>query len=273
MFIMEEGMKDITMNNGTITFEDFAQSNGIIYWWASDLMIFLGYEDMDKFRKVIDRATKAMISLDIDHYKNVIPAVNNNVEDFKLTRFACYLTAMNGNPAYPQVALAQAYFAEQARLAELVQADQGNIERLSYREELKIYEKSLSTTAKKHGVEDYARFQNAGYLGMYNMMNYDLARKRNIPTNKLLDSMGKAELAANIFRVAMTDEKIKNENIKGQYNLEHAHNQVGKEVRKQVMDLTGKKPEELPVNEHINETKKDLKKLNRIMIKDDKVKG
>ncbi len=265
-------MKDMTINEGSITFEDFAQTNGIVYWWASDLMTFLGYENMDKFRKVIDKATKAMISLDIDHYKNVIPAQKNNTDDFKLTRFACYLTAMNGNPAYTQVALAQAYFAEQARIAELLQADQENVERLSYREDLKAFEKSLSSTAYRHGVEDYAKFQNAGYLGMYNMMNYDLAKKRHIPKDKLLDYMGKAELAANIFRVAMTDEKIKNENIKGQYNLEHAHNQVGKEVRKQVLQLTGKKPEELPLSEPIKEVKKDLKKLNKKMIKEDKVK-
>lgn len=268
----ENAMKDITINEGAITFEDFAQTNGIIYWWASDLLLFLGYESMDKFRKVLDRVTKAMISLGIDHYDNVIPTTRDNNSDFKLTRFACYLAAMNANPSYSQVALAQAYFAEQARIAELLQADQENVERLSYREELKDYEKSLNSVAYKHGVEDYARFQNAGYMGMYNMMNYQLARKRNIPKEKLLDCMGKTELAANIFRVAMTDEKIKNENIKGQKDLEQAHKKVGRDIREQVQKLTGKKPEELPTLEPINNIKKGLKKINRAMIKEDKNK-
>lgn len=233
-----------------LSFEDFKNHNGMIFWWASELMLMLGYDDMNLFRKVIDRATKAFISLGIDHYENIISTEREvrgeKKPDFKLTRFACYIVSMNANPAKKEVALVQSYFAEQTRKFEIY-CIQGNedMDRILYREEIREGNKSLSAIASKSGVEDFAKFNNAGYLGMYNMMNFQLAKRRKIDKDKLLESMGRTELAANLFRITQTEERIKSKKISGQSELESTHFNVGKEVRDIVTKNTGKTPEQL----------------------------
>lgn len=106
-----------------ISFEDFKNQNGIIFWWASELMLMLGYDDLRTFQKVLDKATKAFISLGINHFENIIYVERDDngrkYTDFKLTRFACYMAAMNADPRKPQVAQMQAYFAIQTRKFEL----------------------------------------------------------------------------------------------------------------------------------------------------------
>ncbi|MCL2624744.1 MAG: hypothetical protein FWD31_13865, partial [Planctomycetaceae bacterium] len=93
-------MNDLVVdeNSPIFSFEDFKQENGHYWWRASDLMRWLGYDDMKKFRKAIDRAIKAMMSMNIDHYENIIPSPQvidgKSCEDYKLTRFACYLVSM-----------------------------------------------------------------------------------------------------------------------------------------------------------------------------------
>lgn len=146
------------------------------------------------------------------------------------------------------------------------------IDRLLIREELTEGNKSLATVAKKAGVEDYARFQNAGYLGMYNMPNWKLASKRNVKKEKLMDSMGRTELAANLFRITQTEERIKNKNIQGQNALEQTHYDVGKEVRNIVIKNAGKNPENLPQEKELPNIKKELKQGYKNMIKEDKKK-
>ena len=114
-------------DSGILTFEDFKNQNGITFWWASDLMLMLGYTDMVSFRKVIDRATRTFITLNIPHYDNIVPTERHVggecVRDFKLTRFACYVTAMNGDPKKPEVAMAQAYFGRRGAHADTRRAD------------------------------------------------------------------------------------------------------------------------------------------------------
>lgn len=246
-----------------IDFEDFKNQNGIIFWWASELMLMLGYDDMAVFRKVIDKATKAFISLGIDHYENIIPVEREDngktFVDFKLTRFACYMIAMNANPQKPQVAQMQAYFAIQTRKFELYVENGNDIDRLIIRDEIKEGNKQLSSTAKKHKVTDYAKFNNAGYLGMYNMMNWQLARRRGCEKEKLFEAMGRTELAANLFRITQTEERIKSREIEGQTALEQTHYDVGREVRNIVIKNTGRRPEDLPQEKQLPEVKKELK--------------
>lgn len=262
--------------NAILTFEDFKNRNGITFWWASEVMVMLGYTDMKAFAKVLDRATKAFVSLNIPHYENII-AVRREIDgkeaqDFKLTRFACYMAAMNGDVKKPEVALAQAYFAEQTRKFEVYVQGNQEIDRLLIREELTDGNKSLAGVAKSAQVTDYARFQNAGYLGMYNMESWKLARRRGVEKTKLFDGMGRAELAANLFRVTMTEEQIKNQNIKGQAQLERTHYSVGKEVRDMVVRSTGVAPEQLPQEKALPAVKKELKSGYRKMKKLDKPK-
>ncbi|MEJ8604620.1 damage-inducible protein [Riemerella anatipestifer] len=259
-----------------LSFEDFKQENGITYWWASDLMRMLAYPNMKSFQKVLDRATKAFVSLNIPYYDNILPEQrtidNNTFQDFKLTRFACYMVVMNGDPKKIEVAQAQAYFAQQTRKFELYIENHQEIDRLLIREELTEGNKSLNSTLKHAKVQDYAKFTNAGYLGMYNMRNWELANKRNVKKEKLMDSMGRTELAANLFRVTQTEERIKSKGIQGQHNLEATHYEVGKEVREIIKKNVGKNPENLPQEKQLPDVRKELKAGYKKMLKEDKQK-
>ena len=154
---------------------------------------------------------------------------------------------MNADPKKPEVAKAQVYFIEQTRKFEILVQNSQEIERITIRDEIKEGNKSLSSVASRAGVTDYAKFSNAGYMGLYNMNNWQLARRRNIDKRDLQDYMGRAELAANLFRITQTEERIKNRNIKGQANLESTHQDVGREVREVILRNTGKNPEQLPL--------------------------
>lgn len=252
-----ENLEVINQQQSGLTFEDFKHQNGMIYWWASEFMLMLGYDDMKSFRKVIDRATKAFMSLGIDHYENIVLVHRENgIDDYKLTRFACYLVAMNADPKKPQVAQAQAYFAVQTRNFEVYVQSNNDIDRMLIREEIKEGNKSLASIANQAGVEDYARFTNAGYRGMYNMFNVTLANRRGVEKEKLFETMGRTELAANLFRMTQTEERIKTQHIKGQQLLEDTHFQVGREVREMVYRNTGRNPEDLPQEKRLPDVKK-----------------
>lgn len=261
-------------NTSIFTFEDFKNQNGITYWWASEMMTMLGYSDMKSFKKVLDRVIKALASLSIPYYDNIIPIKRdidgNTIQDFKLTRFACYLSAMNGDPKKTEVAIAQAYFAEQTRKFEVCVQNTQEIDRLLIRDELADGNKSLSSVAKSAGVSDYAKFQNAGYRGLYNMPNWKLANRRGCQNSKLFDTMGRTELAANLFRVTQTEERIKNDGVIGQDALEATHYDVGREVREIVKRNTKRAPEDLPQEKRLPDVKKALKIGYRKMKKQDK---
>lgn len=263
-------------NIQSLSFEDFKNQNGITYWWASEFMLMLGYSDMRAFKKVLDRATKSFISLNIDHMDNIIRVqrIIDGAEtvDYKLTRFACYLIAMNGDPKKPEVAWVQAYFATQTRQFELYVENNSSIERLLIRDEITEGNKSLSSVAKQAGVVDYAKFQNAGYRGMYNMLNVQLANKRGVDKKKLFDTMGRTELAANLFRITQTEERIKSQKIIGQQDLESTHRNVGREIRKIIQQNVGCNPEDLPQEQTLPQVKKVLKTEFKEMKKIDKKK-
>ena len=267
----------VDTGNNELTFEDFKQENGITYWWASDLMKMLGYTDLKIFiDKPVQKATKVLMSLGITHFneiKHEMRDVNGeSVQDAKMTRFACYLTAMNSDVKKPEVAAAQAYFASQTQKFELLVSTGDQFERLLTREELAEGQKSLASVAKNAGVEDFAKFQNAGYLGMYNMPSWKLEKKRGVAKGKLFDYMGRSELAANLFRVTQTEERIKYKGIKVQNNIEQAHHEVGKEVREIIVKNIGKTPENLIQEQPLPQVKKELKQGHKKMIQEDKPK-
>lgn len=255
------------------TFEDLSNENGFTYWWASELCDILNYQSFQSFEKVISRARRAIENVNIDAYTNIVAedrVINGKQQrDFKLSRFACYITIMNASPSKPEVAKAQAYFAHKVRELELIHQESDQIDRLLIRQELSDGQKHLMSTAKSAGVHDYARFQQEGFKGLYNMFNVKLAKRRNVESKKIYETMGRTELAANLFRITQTEERIKNQKLTGQSNLELAHYSVGREVRDLVRKNTGLYPEDLPQDKLLPSVKKEFKQTQKALQKAD----
>lgn len=258
-------------------FEALSKTNGFRFWWASELALTLGYESLNSFRKAVERAMIALTSLNIPVFDNIIQEQREvdgkTIVDYRLSRFACYLAAMNGDPKKPQVAQAQAYFVQWAEACRLYLEQADGVERVAIRGEISEHERTLSGTAKAAGVVEYGLFQNAGYRGLYNMDLWKVRQRKGVPHGRSpLDFMGKTELAANLFRVTQTEEKIRAERIRGQPALERTAEDVGKKVRRTMVEISGKRPEELPPAEDIKEVHKKLKSTHREIRKLDKSK-
>ncbi|HEX2896575.1 MAG TPA: BRO family protein [candidate division Zixibacteria bacterium] len=255
-------------------FEQSSHQNGDTFWLASEVMRLLGYSDASKFRAAIVKAQKVCLGLDIPVEDNFVRVTDSDgTPDTRLTRFACYLVAMNSDVNIAEVAKAQAYFAAIADSVRRYQEEAEGVARLHLRSEIKVREKSLSGVAEEAEVEMFGLFQNAGYRGMYNMNLSQLKAIRNIPTNRTpLDFMGKSELAANLFRITQTEERIKNGKIVGQKNLEGAAEFVGRKVRETMKATSGTVPENLPVADDIKIVRKEIKQKEKKLKKIDSAK-
>lgn len=265
-------MKESTLfdieNVGNDKFELSCHENGIRYWLASELCELLGYVDYKTFSKSINKAISVCTNLNMNILQHFTPIENG--EDYKLTRFACYLITMNADIKKENVAKAQIYFAS---LADAIQnyIEQEQIERIEIRGKIKETNTSLTHTAKEAGVENYANFMNAGYMGMYNMSIAKLREIKGINPNKSpLDFMGARELAANLFRLYETEAKIKSNKIYGQNKLENTAYEVGKKVRNIMIENDGVKPEYLTRQSDISEVTKKVKKIAKNYKKIDK---
>lgn len=233
-----------------------AHENGTITWNEDDLMRALGYANADSFRKVVYRAMQACLSINSNPAADFIPIGNR----YKFTRVACYLIAMSADSKKPQVATAKVCLAQFANQVHDYYAQSAMVDRVVIREEMREGMKSLANTADTHGVMNYGSFMDAGYRGMYNMRLKELERLKGVASGEhLIDRMDKTELAANLFRVTLTDDKIKKDNIRGQKSLESTAFDVGKIVRNAVIEAGNPPPEELPLAEHISITRKTLK--------------
>lgn len=255
-------------------FESIKKINqdGIEYWEARELMPLMGYKNWRDFDNSIQRAKTACKNSDQeieDHFEGahkMIKIANNTskeaerkIEDYNLSRYACYLIAQNGDSRKPEIATAQTYFAIQTRKQEIFQQMEADEKRLYIRGEVKNHNKKLFATAQKAGVSNFGKFNNAGYLGLYNMHKQDAQKKKGIDKDDILDRAGAAELAANLFRITQTDEKIRNEKIAGEKKANFTHFTVGRKVRKAIEDIGGIMPENLSPEKHIKELEKEKK--------------
>ena len=250
------------------TFEGLGQENGDPFWWQSDLQGLLGYKGERTFALAVSRALQAMIALGVpaqDHFRHERRLTEAGAEnDCKLSRFACYLTAMNADPKKPEVARVQAYFATLADVARKYIEGTEGIERVLTRDEISDQENALSAAAQTAGVQHYLFFRNAGYRGLYNMNLTELKRLKGVPSSRTaLDFMGKEELAANLFRITQTEAQIRSEAVFGQEQLEGTARRVGRQVREAIEDIGGTMPENLPLAGDIREVKKHLKQAGR----------
>jgi len=264
----DPGPFDLEQTSGN-HFEILAKTNGKRYWYARDLMEALGYETWAVFKKTLNKAIGACTTLGISVAENFIQctreADGKNVEDFQLSRLACCLTAINGDTNKPNVAAAQLYFIALAEVLNGVTLPSDAVDRIVIRQEISELEVTLGKTAAQAGVEFYDRFQNAGYRGMYNMDLAELKLLKGIPDMRrsLLDFMNKDELAGNLFRLTLTEGRIKKDNIRGQAALESVAHQVGQRVRQTIIEETGVRPETLPIGPDIRTVRRGLRSANK----------
>lgn len=247
------------------TFESIKHVNeyGQEYWLARELQPILEYAQWRRFAEAIDRAKLACQNSGFnvaDHFADVGKMVDigsgaeREIDEVMLSRYACYLIVMNGDPRKEVIAVGQSYFAVKTRQQELIDDYDELTEdqkRLAIRSEMIAHNKSLAEAAQMAGVEDpkdYAIFQNKGYQGLYGGLGAKEihARKGLKKSQKILDHMGSTELAANLFRATQTDEKLRRENIQGKQAAYETHYQVGKKVRQTIKELGGTMPEDLP---------------------------
>lgn len=266
-----DGEKDANYNDNELVvmagmFEDCSHQNGICYWLDTDLMRLLGYSDYASFRKVVMKAIASCAGLDIDPLSDFLqyPHVSQDGTRgyYKFTRLACFLITQHANQSIPNVGMLQYCLAKMADA--MMQTE--DLERLETRGRLSSEEKSLSSVAKRAGVTNYALFKDAGYRGMYNMSLKQLRRHKGLESDSkiLYDRMTNVELAANLFRVTQTEERIKAKGIRGQARLENTAKEVGSEIRNLMIKNTGISPESLPLAKtEIKEIKKQGKKAIR----------
>ena len=242
------------------------------YWEARELMPLLEYSKWENFHKVIKRATIACETSNnnvSDHFpefrKPIVGGKGNvqNVIDYHLSRYACYLIIQNANPRKKSVALGQTYFAIQTRKQEITELEYSKLsedeKRLYTRILVNNKNKYLFKTAKEAGVENFGKFNNFGYKGLYNGETAkQIAKRKNIKENEdILDYMGSEELGANLFRITQTEAKLKKDNVDNEEDACLTHYNVGKTVRKAIEELGGNMPETLPTPE------KSIKELER----------
>lgn len=259
---------------GAKSFETIKQTNehGAEYWSARDLQALLGYTQWRRFEQAIERAVNSCQQSGNRadyHFAGAGKMIGvgkggqRDVEDYHLSRFACYLIAQNGDPRKPEIAQAQKYFAVQARRQELNDQAAADIERLELRKQTAEEFKALSGAAQDAGVQSkmFGVFHDAGYKGLYGGLGRDAIKRRKAVHEKdnLLDRMNATELAANQFRMTQTRDKLAREGVRNQSQAIQTHEQVGKEVRDAIKRIGGTLPENIPPDEHIKEVEKRLK--------------
>ena len=258
-------------------FEDIkhVEENSNEYWLARELMEVLEYKEWRKFNKVIQKAMEACNSSNyyiLDHFvlKDKMVNIGSNttrkLQDYKLSRYACYLIVQNCNPRIKIIALAQTYFAIQTRKQELSEKEYSKLtedEKRFYQRDLtRKGNYSLNIAAKNAGVKNFDRFHNSGYKGLYDGETAnDIAKRKKLRYREdILDNMGSNELIANLFRISQTEQKLKNENIKLENDANKTHYEVGREIRNTIKRLGGTMPENLPTpQKSLKELEKDKK--------------
>ena len=255
-------------------FEDIKHidENGIEYWYARELQLILDYKEWRKFEGVIEKAMKSCENSDIntlDHFVGAAKMVHlgsgakRMQKDYKLTRYACYLIAQNGDSRKEVVALAQTYFAIQTRKQEINEKEYSSLtenEKRFYQRDLtRKGNYSLNQTAKNAGVKNFDKFHNSGYKGLYNGETADdIAKRKGLRYREdILDNMRSDELIANLFRISQTEQKLKRNNVKTEKEANETHYEVGAKVRKTIKELGGTMPEDFPTPE------KSLKQLEK----------
>ncbi len=267
-------MKKIGNEYVDSTFENIKHIDefGNDYWYARELSKVLEYRDWRNFVKVLSKAKDACRNsgFNVDEQLvevNKLSKRNNsaiaNIQDYKLSRYMCYLIVQNADPSKEVVALGQTYFAIQTRKQEIIEQEYDSLsddEKRFYQRKLtRQGNYTLQKVASNAGVKNMAEFHNAGYKGLYNGETADdiFKRKKLRYREDILDNMNEDELVANLFRINQTKQKLLKDNVQSEKEAKDVHYEVGKKVRKAIADIGGMMPEEMAT------PKKSLKELER----------
>ncbi len=268
--------KDITNYSKTI-FDSIKHidENGKEYWEARELMKILEYTNWRNFEILINRSMKTVKNNNLNvnyHFDAVIKMIEiakgakRKVKDYKLSRYACYLIAMNGDPRKKVIADAQNYFAVQTRKQEITEEEYERLveenKRLFRRRKTKEENKLLYAIARVKGVKKLDEFTNSGYRGLYDGedANAIFKRKKLNYREDILDNMGSEELGANIFRISQTEAQLKKQNNISEADANTIHYDIGKNVRDAIIKNGNLPPEKLPTpSKSIKEIEKERK--------------
>ena len=237
-------------------------------WFARDLQSRLGYARWENFQVAIGRAVESCKSQNInvdDHFREVTKMVTlgsgaqREIQDYMLTRFACYLIAQNGDPKKEEIAFAQGYFALQTRRSELIAEHLQYLARIEVRERLRSSEKQLSQNIYERGVDDrgYARIRSKGDTVLFGgFTTEDMKRRLGVKSSRpLADFLPTLTIAAKNLATEMTNYNVEQKDLYGEASITTEHMDNNRSVR-QMLSQRGIKPEELPPSE-------DIKKIER----------
>ncbi|WP_314954506.1 DNA damage-inducible protein D [Hoylesella loescheii] len=254
-------------------------SNTIEVWYARELQQVLGYTRWENFVVAISRAIESCKTLKVnvdDHFREVTKMVllgsgsQRKVQDFMLTRYACYLIAQNGDPKKEEIAFAQSYFALQTRKTELIEERLQQIARLDTRERLRSSEKQLSRNIYERGVDEkgFARIRSKGDHALFGGLTTEQMKLRlGIKSGALADYLPTLTIAAKNLATEMTNYNVEQKNLHGENSITAEHVQNNRSVRG-MLGQRGIKPEELPPAEDIKKVERRVAKEEKNIVKD-----
>jgi DNA-damage-inducible protein D len=272
-------MSDATLpmhGDSKSVFESIKRINefGSEQWSSRDLARVLDYDDYRNFEVVVEKAKTACqlsgqtVEDHFGEFTDMVTIGSNTQRAIKtvmMSRYACYLAIQSADPSKPVVAHGQTYFAVQTRKQEISEQEVEDERRVLLRDELRDHNTQLAASARDAGVVtplEYAIFQNYGYAGLYGGKTAkQIAQIKGLrPNQPILDHMGSAELAANLFRATQTDDKLKRDRIRGKDAANKTHQEVGQEVRKLIKKLGGTMPEDLPPAPDVKKVERQIEK-------------